>query len=80
MLVVPRQQLLAWADGILLDRDAKGNVIAPEELLCKEAQRRLELGEAVGLTISGEIVSTMQLDIKVGKYVEKRYIQKGRGR
>lgn len=67
---VDREQFIAWTEGILLDRNEKGEVLLVNEKNCKEADDRLNNGEEVYLTVGNEIVSKMYLNKIDGCIVE----------
>jgi hypothetical protein len=68
---INRTEFIAWCDGILLDFK-KGVGIAPNELLCKEAEAALEHGDPVLLTgPNGKVVSYCTLDKAAGGYLER---------
>lgn len=73
MLVVDRSSFRAWAQGVLLDRDAEGRCIVGDNADHDEAERRMEAGETVLLVVNGVVVSTMRL--KDGSYTEEVYMQ-----
>jgi len=70
---VDRIILMAWAEGIIMDRDAKGHVLAltdSDEVECERAIHELETGGEVWLTIRGEVVSRMTMGAD-GEYNEE---------
>lgn len=60
MFIIGREDLINWSQGIIMHREGL-NCFATDELSCKEAEKRLQNGEKIGLTINNELVSTMQL-------------------
>jgi len=71
MIIVKRQGFMLWTQGILMDRDREGNVVIGDDTKNEEAEKALERGEEIGLTINGRLVSTMKLED--GAFVEKLY-------
>lgn len=69
MVVVDRDEFIAWVNGVLLSRDAAGRTVAVHDALCNAAEDALEKGEAVLLTTGGRVVSTIQKND--GSYVER---------
>lgn len=69
MFVVDRAEFIAYHNGILLDRDAEGNVICPDEIACEKALKLLNDGTSIYLTMGGEIFSVMVLNSE-GNYEE----------
>lgn len=67
--MVDRQGFINWCGGILLQRDATSYVLTPERD-CLRAEEALERGEIVGLTLYGELFSTISLT-KQGYMEEK---------
>ena len=61
MMTVDRDEFRAWARGVLLERDAAGHVMAPQERRCEAAEAALLRGETVQLTRRDRVVSTMRL-------------------
>jgi len=60
MFIVDRAQFIAWTQGILFGNHV-GSVFAVNEVNCQEAENRLKNGEKIGLTVKGELKTTMQL-------------------
>jgi hypothetical protein len=60
IFIVDRREFIAWTKGHLLIRH-QDRLLAPNEVACMEAERRLKAGEPVGLTINGELFSTLEL-------------------
>jgi hypothetical protein len=69
-IIVDREMFIRFSEGILLDRDAKGNVLIVDEALCNKALDALERGEKVFLRVGDELISEMT--IKDECYTEKK--------
>jgi hypothetical protein len=69
MILVNRDDFMAWVEGVLMSRDAKGNVTVGDKEIHDRAYEALSKGEIIGLTCNDEIVTTMSLE--EGGYVEK---------
>lgn len=53
---------MAWMDGILLDRDAEGNVVIGDNVDNPKAEEFVNNGEPVFLTNNGEIITVIFLN------------------
>jgi hypothetical protein len=72
MIEVKRWMFKCWVEGIIMERDSKGRVVAVEEGKCQEAEDVLNRGEIIGfLDNRGKCISTMSL--VDGEYKEKLY-------
>lgn len=74
MQTVDRIDLIAYSQGILIDRRADGTVFAPDEMRCEQAVEAMESGETIALMSSGRIVSYCR--VMDGAFVE--YEKKGK--
>lgn len=61
MFIVDRNQFIGWTQGILLQRNPDGGCFVVNEIMCEEAQKRLEKGEEVGFTIKGELKTKIKM-------------------
>ena len=57
MFAIERDQLMAWLDGILLERNAAGEVLAVDEQACIKAEQLMDEKKSFYLTRTGEICS-----------------------
>lgn len=69
--VVDREGFKLWSQGILLERHGTDVTIVPSTD-CEQAFNALERSECIGLTINGQIVSTMSE--RDGSFVEELYV------
>jgi hypothetical protein len=70
MIKVNRGMFICWTEGILMDRDKDGNVIAVDEIRCGEAEKALNRGETIALCdVNWDVVSTLSL--KAEGYIEE---------
>jgi hypothetical protein len=76
-IIVDRANFIAYANGILLERDASGRCIVGDSLNHERAEKLLSEGHAIALTSSGVTVSTMMAEKIDGKihYVEKPWTE-----
>jgi hypothetical protein len=58
MFIVDRNQFISWTQGILMDRH-NDNVLVVNSTKCQEVKNKLDMGEKIGLTINGELITTM---------------------
>lgn len=72
MLVVNRQDFIAWTEGILLERDAEGVCRVGDREIHEKAKQALDRGETIALAEQGNIVSCMQL-------IEDEYVEFEKG-
>jgi len=68
---VDRDQFIAWTQGILFERNAKGEIFAVNELQCQEAENILHEGGEVYLRVGDELVSKIKLTDDLGFVEEK---------
>lgn len=69
-VLVERDHFMLWLDGVLLDRDAEGNCVAPDESACQRAMDALDAGETVLFVKNGRLTGTQMR--RVGEeYVEE---------
>lgn len=61
MLVVDRDDFMAWSRGILLERSKEGACLVGDKKIHQRAKEALDEGETVGLTMAGRIVTHMRL-------------------
>lgn len=71
MLIVDRDSFIAWTEGTLLERRIDGTFVVGDDETNERAEKALEAGETIGLTIGGRLESTMAFDEAQGDYVEK---------
>jgi hypothetical protein len=56
---IPRQEFINWIDGVLLDRNEKGDVVVVNEKECSEAYEVLKSGGYIFLTENDNVVSKL---------------------
>jgi hypothetical protein len=61
MLVVDRDDFIAWTRGILLERSREGACLVGDKKIHQQAKEALDDGETVGLTRAGRIVTHLRL-------------------
>jgi hypothetical protein len=61
VVIVDRAEFQAWLDGTLMDF-RHGSGIAPNELLCQQADEAAQAGLTVGFTVAGRLVSITRLE------------------
>ena len=67
MLIVDREEFRLWTEGILLQREGT-HIVVGDNVKHEAAEKALDRGEVIGLTIDSRLVSYLQL--VNGKYVE----------
>lgn len=65
-----RESFIAWTRGVLLQRHGN-KVVVGDRLECQAAEKELEKGRTVLLTVAGRQVSKIRLDKEKGEYVEE---------
>ena len=70
MIVVDRTDFIAWSEGLLLERKGQYITALGDQEIHERAQEALDRGEAIALTINGEIVTNMKMID--GSYTEYR--------
>jgi hypothetical protein len=56
---IPRQEFINWIDGVLFDRNEKGEVVVVNEKECSEAYEVLKSGGYIFLTENDNVVSKL---------------------
>jgi len=69
VLIVNRGDFMAWTEGSLLERDAKGVCLVSDNIDHEKVEQLLDAGETVGLSVNGRLFSTLSLEER--GYVEK---------
>lgn len=57
MFVVDRESFIAWTQGILLERNARGQVVVGDNIANEQAMEILESGGKVYLSVNNEVIS-----------------------
>jgi len=71
MFKIKRWMMIRWAEGEIMERN-EDSCIVVDELACEEAERRLNIGETIGLMDNNyNVVSTLSLTDE--GYVEKKH-------
>jgi len=76
-IVVDRAGFMAWVEGKLMTRDRSGKVTVGDTLENEEAEKVLDAGGTVVLTVQGKLFSTIRYNKKQKACVEKRLRGKG---
>ena len=58
-VLVDREEFMAWCDGYALKRTAN-RIVAPNDKLCERAEKKLQQGGEVILTVNSQPYSVMQ--------------------
>lgn len=61
MIIVDRNSFIAWTEGILMERAGDKILKIGDNIKHEEAEEALNQGEKIGLTVKGELISTMSL-------------------
>lgn len=61
MFVVDRESFIAWTHGILLERDARGQVVVGDNISHERALEILNGGGKVYLSTNNEVISYIRL-------------------
>lgn len=61
MIVVNRQDFMAWTVGIFLERKSDKSLIVGDKPIHEKAKEAMDKGETIGLIDGGQIVSHMKL-------------------
>lgn len=62
MIVVDRDDFIAWSQGILLDRKSDGSTTVGDRSIHEKAKDAMDKGEIIALTMAGRIVSYMKVE------------------
>ena len=64
-----RESFQFWTEGILFERDSGGACVVGDNAEFEQAEKYLDEGKKIGLTVKGELKTIMQL--KDGVYKEE---------